>query len=56
MGENVKPVTELTDRELLEEVATGFRETRDLLKGAGAALSSNPMLGRMFGGLAGALG
>lgn len=56
MDETTKPVSELTDRELLEEVATGFRETRELLKGAGAALSNNPMLGRMFGGLASVLG
>lgn len=56
MSDVIKPVSELTDRELIEEMVTSLRETRELLKGAGAALSSNPMLGRMFGGLASALG
>ena len=45
-----KPVSELTDRELLEEVATGMR----IAAAAMAALQSSPMTGMltsMFGGV-----
>lgn len=41
-----RPVTEMTDRELLEEMATHSREVADLVKGFFADLSSgkvNPM-------------
>lgn len=54
--DEVKNVADMTDREIAEELLTSFREVKAQLAGAGQALASNPMLGRMFGGLANALG
>lgn len=50
----VKSVTELTDRELLEELVTAVRELRVGIAGAGEALASHPML-KMLGGSFGSI-
>lgn len=50
----VKPVTHMTERELLEELVSSARELRVAIAGAGVALASNPML-KMFGGSLGSL-
>lgn len=51
-----KTVTEMTDRELLEELVTFARNTEAQLNGLGESLSNNPLLGKMLGGLASAFG
>lgn len=48
----VKNVSDMTDRELLEELVTGLRDVRAKVEGATAVLSqasSHPLLGRLFG-------
>lgn len=47
-------ISELTDRELLEELVSGIRELRVALSGVGEVLSTHPML-KMFGGSLGSL-
>lgn len=49
-----KTVTEMTDRELLEELVTFCRETSVQVKSAAESLSGNPML-KMLGGSFGSL-
>lgn len=49
----VRPVEEMTDRELMEEIVTGMRSTRTLVESFIADFANNPMMGslmRMFGG------
>jgi hypothetical protein len=51
-----KPVAEMTERELLEELVTFARNTEAQLNGLGESLANNPLLGKMFGGIASAFG
>lgn len=54
--DEVTNVTDMSDRELLEELVSATRELRVTLKGAGKALDSNPMLRTLSGSLGSLLG